>query len=66
MKLIIQASYAVSALTVSISVAIFLNNYQREKQSNFRCVDNVVYEQYGTGDVWTKRGFMCESFGDKK
>ena len=50
----------------AVSIAIFLNHYQREKQTNFRCVNNTLYEQFGTGDIWTKRGFMCESFGDQK
>lgn len=66
MKTIMQSVYAISTLIVAVSIAIFLIRFQREKQSNFRCVDNVIYEQYGIGDVWAKRGFMCESFGDKK
>jgi hypothetical protein len=66
MKTVIQSIYAVSVLIVAVSIAIFLNHYQREKQTNFRCVNNTLYEQFGTGDIWTKRGFMCESFGDQK
>lgn len=66
MKTVIQLVYAVSALTVAVSIAVFLNSYPKEKQANFRCVDNIIYEQYGAGDVWAKRGFTCESFGNRK